>query len=266
MSSRHGWRFAIASALLYTLAFNLTFFIQELFLVVPKAFVPALQPTLFHNNHLWLGHHPLENLFQGTGALATFISGVVCILLLRAGRVRSTTGRLLLFWMAFSGFFMSLPQVVVGALVPENDVGMAMDYLQMSPAAKAVAAVAALAAIAPISIALSRILFSFAHDPAEVGSGFTRTRFVARVATLPALAAIPLIFAFRVPRNWIEVAIVPVVVTIVGVIAIHSVAWRVQSASATQDARPVSIAYALAAVIVLLLVFQLVLRPGIGFY
>jgi hypothetical protein len=266
MTSRDGRRLAIASALLYTLAFNLTFFIQELFLVVPKAFVPELQPTLFHNNHLWLGHHPLENLFQGTGALATFISGVVCIMLLRGRRVTSTTGRLLLFWMAFSGFFMSLPQVVVGALVPENDVGMAMDYLQLDTGGKAVAAVAALAAIAPISIALSRILFGFAQDPADVGSGFARTRFVFRLATLPALAAIPLIFAFRVPRNWIEVAIVPVVVTIVGVIAIHSVAWRVESKGVTQDAPPVSIAFVLAAVIALLLVFQLVLRRGIAFY
>ena len=33
------WRLTVQSALLYTLAFNLTFFIQELFLVVPKAFV-----------------------------------------------------------------------------------------------------------------------------------------------------------------------------------------------------------------------------------
>jgi hypothetical protein len=56
--------------LLYTLAFNLTFFIQELFLVVPKALTPGLRPTLFHNNHLWQGEHPLASLFQGTGALA----------------------------------------------------------------------------------------------------------------------------------------------------------------------------------------------------
>jgi hypothetical protein len=35
---------AIGSTLLYTLAFNLTFFIQELFLVVPKALTPGLRP------------------------------------------------------------------------------------------------------------------------------------------------------------------------------------------------------------------------------
>lgn len=38
----------ISSALLYTLAFNLTFFIQELFLVLPKALTAGVRPTLFH--------------------------------------------------------------------------------------------------------------------------------------------------------------------------------------------------------------------------
>src|SRR5262245_10284542 len=63
-------RLVLTSALACTLAFNLTFFIQELFLVVPKALTPGLSPTLFHNNHTWTGTHPLAELFQGTGALA----------------------------------------------------------------------------------------------------------------------------------------------------------------------------------------------------
>src|SRR5262245_25411231 len=61
------WNLTLRSALLYVLAFNLTFFIQELFLVLPKALTPGLHPTLFHNNHQWEGVHPLANLFQGTG-------------------------------------------------------------------------------------------------------------------------------------------------------------------------------------------------------
>lgn len=69
------WGLVALSALLYTVAFNLVFFVQELFLVLPKAFTPGLQPTLFHNNRLWEGEHPLASLFQGTGALATFLLG-----------------------------------------------------------------------------------------------------------------------------------------------------------------------------------------------
>jgi hypothetical protein len=77
------WKQTISSALLYTLAFNLTFFIQELFLVLPKALTPGVRPTLFHNNHSWEGENPLTSLFQGTGALAILLSGVVCALLLQ---------------------------------------------------------------------------------------------------------------------------------------------------------------------------------------
>src|SRR6185436_748430 len=110
------------SALLYALAFNLTFFVQELFLVVPKALTPGLRPTLFHNNHSWEGENPLASLFQGTGALAIFLTGVACVLLLRRGLGRSSTVRLFFIWMAYNGFFQALPQVVIGAISPRNDV------------------------------------------------------------------------------------------------------------------------------------------------
>src|SRR3546814_11139599 len=62
---RWNWPLTSNSALIYTLAFNLVFFTQELFLVVPKALTPGLRPTLYHNNHGWEGDHPLASLFQG---------------------------------------------------------------------------------------------------------------------------------------------------------------------------------------------------------
>jgi hypothetical protein len=122
------WRLTVNSALLYALAFSLIFFVQELFLVVPKALTPGLRPTLFHNNHHWDGDNPLASLFQGTGALAIFIAAVAFALWLKRHPPRVTTLRLFVIWMAFHGFFESLPQVVVGAILPQNDVGMAMDY------------------------------------------------------------------------------------------------------------------------------------------
>jgi hypothetical protein len=247
---RQSWRLTIGSALLYTLAFNLTFLIQELFLVVPKALTPGLRPTLYHNNHLWAGEHPLAMLFQGTGALAIFISAVVCILLLRGSRIGSTTVRLFLVWMAFSGFFQALPQVVIGALVPENDVGMAMDYLRMTPAAKAVAAFAALAAMIPIGSCLARQML----------------RFLPLSTFLSALAAIPLIIAFRVPRELLEVLLPPVSSTLLGLAAVYATAWRVKDVETIRDPQPISIEWPLATVVALLAVFQLALRPGIPFY
>jgi len=246
-------RLALCSALLYTLAYNLTFFIQELFLVVPKALTPGLRPTLFHNNHTWAGQHPLASLFQGTGALATLISGAICLLLLRGDRVRSTTVRLFLIWMAFHGFFQALPQFVIGAMVPGNDVGMAMDFFHMSQTAKWIAASLAFVAIVPIAARLARQLLGLSNS-------------LLMIATVPALAAIPLIIAFRVPREMLEVLLPPVLVTIVGLTAIHATAWRVRGESVAREPDPVSIVYPLAAVSALLLIFQLVLRPGIAFY
>jgi hypothetical protein len=106
----------ITSAMLYALAFNLIFLIQELFLVLPKALTPGLRPTLFHNNHTWTGENPLAHLFQGAGALAIFLSAIGCAYLLRRLPAPSSSVRLFLVWMAFNGFFQSLPQVVIGSI------------------------------------------------------------------------------------------------------------------------------------------------------
>jgi hypothetical protein len=260
------WKLTITSALLYTLAFNSIFFTQELFLVLPKALTPGLRPTLFHNNHTWEGDNPLASLFQGTGALATFLTATVCAVLLRRGWGRSPTIRLFLIWMTYNGFFQSLPQVVVGAINPGNDVGMAMDYFGLSGLAKTGAALVALAAIPAIGLWLARPLLRLAEEPTDVAGAGARTRFVFQVATLPALAAIVLIIPFRVPRELIEVVILPVVVTIAGIAWIQAGAWLVSDVRVRGAPGTVSVAGPLIAVLTLLLVFQLLLRPGIHFY
>lgn len=257
------WTLMISSALLYALAFNLTFFIQELFLVLPKAFTPGLQPTLFHNNHTWDGQHALANLFQGTGALATFLTGLTCALLLRRER-RSTTLRLFLIWMAHCGLLMSLPQVVVGAINPANDVGMAMNYLGFGDVTKVTAALMALAAIPVVALWLRRPLLSLAEEPAAIAQIAGRTRFVFQVATLPAVVAILLIIPFRVPRELIEVVIVPTVVTVIGIPWLQAGAWRVEGVKSSGEASS-SIALPAAALLGLLVVFHLLLKPGIRF-
>jgi hypothetical protein len=265
-SAPWNWRLSLVSALLYTLAYNLTFFIQELFLVVPKAFTPGLDPTLFHNNHTWEGEHPLAELFQGTGALATLISGYVCALLLRyrAGGM-STSGRLLLIWMAYHGLFQALPQIVIGAMFPGNDVGMAMHYFDLGATAKTLWAMLALIAIPPIAIWLMHRLLGLAEDVAQLATPGARTRFVFLAGVLPAILAIGLIIAFRVPRELIEVLLPPVVVTWVGMAWMLTTAWRVTGVK-FEGAEPVkSLLYPLVAVLALLLLFQLVLRPGIRF-
>jgi len=260
------WRLTAMSAILYALAFNLVFFIQELFLVLPKAMVPGLRPTLFHNNHDWQGDDPIAALFQGTGALAIFLTGLGFALLLRRTRSEGSIAlRLFLIWMAYHGLFQSLPQVAVGAMSPGNDVGMAMNYLAMSATATTIAAILALALMVAAGLWLTRPLLGLATESAIAGAG-RRTSFIFRVATLPAVIAIPVIIAFRVPREVAEVVAPPIAVTIVGIAWIQANAWRVTNAKPGlfSAARPVL--YPLAALLILLLIFQLILRPGIAFY
>lgn len=260
------WRLTITSALLYALAFNLIFFIQEFFLVLPKALTPGLSPTLFHNNHRWEGENPLAALLQGTGALAIFVTGVICAFLVKRQAGSTSTARLFLIWMTCNGFLQSLPQIVVGSVEPRNDVGMAMGYLRFGAPAKTAAALAALIAIAAAALWLRGPLLSLAQNAGEIADGRARTRFIFRAATLPAMVAILLIIPFRMPRNWIEVVAVPVVVTGVGITWIQAGAWAVADVKASGNLGAKSIIYASSALLILLLIFQFVLRPGIRFY
>lgn len=264
-ASPWNWRLSIASALLYAIAFNLTFFIQELFLVLPKALTPGLHPTLFHNNHHWEGSNPLAYLFQGTGALATVVSGIICALLLRRGRRRSITVRLFLIWMTYNGFFLALPQLVAAAFLPGNDVGLALDYLRVGAIGKTGLALLALCIMPPIALALRRPVLSLATDARQLGSGAARARFLFQTATVPALAAIVLIIPFRIPRGLIEVVVLPVAVTVIGIAWLQAGAWSVIGVTPAEQ-RTVRVAGPLIALLLLLIVFQWVLRPGIRFY
>ncbi len=255
------WRLVLTSTLACTLAFNLTFFIQELFLVLPKALTPGLSPTLFHNNHTWTGSNPLAELFQGTGALATAVSGAMCTALLARGFGRTQVARLMLLWMAYCGLLMALPQVTVGALSDASDLGRAMTYLQLGPTAKLILALASLAAMPALALMLSRAFLALA--PQTLANTRARARFLFQVATLPALLSLALIIPFRVPREFIEVVIVPVAVMIVGVPWMQAAAaW---SGTAPRPAAPSTLAPWLLATLALLAFFQVVLRPGVSF-
>jgi hypothetical protein len=255
----------LSSALLCALAFNLTFLIQELFLVLPKALTPGVRVTLFHNNHAWTGDNPLVSLFQGTGALAILLSSLFCAWLLERRSERSATATLFLIWMVYDGVFQSLPQVVLGAVSPQNDVGMAMDYLRLSAGAKTVAALLALACMPLCAWWLTRHFLAMAPQSDRLSGVRARNRFVFQLVTLPALIAIPLIIPFRVPRELIEVVAPPLVVNLVGALWIQALAWGGRAARAP-DPVELSIAYPLAALTALLLLCQLFLRRGIAFY
>lgn len=216
VSIRSNWRLSVSSALLCALAFNLTFLLQELLLVIPKALTPGLYPILFHNNHTWTGHNPVARLLQGTGMLADLASGLVFSALLVAFENRPLSVRLFVFWMAFQGFFLGLPQVVIGAFVPANDVGMAMDYLHLSEGEKFLAGSIAVGVMAGAGYWLAQRFIRSMATLADSAGGAACVRFAFQAASLPALVSIALVVPFREPREATEVLLVPLIVTLSG--------------------------------------------------
>jgi hypothetical protein len=248
-SSPRAWPLVHASSvILCALAFNLTFLWQELWLVIPKALTPGLHPVLYHNDHDWTGRAPTVELLQGTGALATLASGLAFSFGLAAARRLTVTWRLFLFWMAFEGLYQSLTQLALGALLPGNDVGRALAYLHVGAAARCGLLAAAVAAMALAGVWLAR---RYAGWPLEIA--------------ISAMLAVVLIIPFRVPRNVIEVALIPCLVNLVGA------GWLTLGGSiglpegATTRPRQRSIMVPALALCLTFLLFQIVLRPGLRF-
>ncbi len=247
-----------ASILACALAFNLTFFWQELWLVIPKAMVPGLSPVLYHNDHDWTGSAPIAQLLQGTGALATLCSGLASFGALRAGRGLSPGARLLLFWLAFQGLFQSLAQWAVGSLLPGNDVGRALAYLGANGMARAGLCAASIAAMA----AAGRALASQAPAGlADARAGGTRAFASALLAT--GAGCVVLSVPFREPRELVEVVLIPALVCLIGIgwLVFGSAMGRVREQPGTR----IGSMRLLLALAVLLALFQGVLRSGVRF-
>jgi hypothetical protein len=204
---------ALAISSLYcTLAFDLTFFWQELWLVMAKAMTPGLHPILYHNNHDWTGTSPLTELLQGAGAVATLASGAAFLALLMRWRTASTGWRLFIAWMAFQGLFQSLTQIAIGIFLPGNDVGRAFAFLGFETIAKALTLGCTTIGLAAAGTILAR------HWPAPGGiDGGKPDHGAILEIGLPAAAAVLLLIPFRLPREMIEVVLVPVIVDFVGI-------------------------------------------------
>lgn len=250
-------RLSVLSLLAFALAYNLVFLVQELGLVIPKAFTPGLTPVLFHNNHDWSGHHPLENLFQGTGAAATVLLGLSAAAWVALRPPRSDGVRLFAIWTALIGLVSAFAQVIIGTAIPQNDVGRAMDYLRLADGAKLAACAAAIVVMAAVARWAAGRFLALAPRSAAPG-------FIFQTATLPALLAVILIVPFRLPGAPIELLLPPGVAAVTTAVWLQAWSWRARAdGPAPQRETPLWLpAVALAA---LLAFFHLVLRPGVPF-
>ena len=247
----------------FPVAFNLIFFLQELFLVLGKTAL-GLTAHLYHNNHTWEGSHEMASLMQGSGALA--IAAIGCLCLLSLCLMRTKTGRgvwtLGLLWLAFHGLAQSLPQVTVASLDPGTDVGESLvGYMALPQAALVLLGILSVLLTVFISGLFCRLLLGFA--PSD-GGPRGNLRFVAYTAAAAGLAACFLIIPFRIlPASQI---VAPFLVFAFTVTWLWALAGRLEPLfefpnQLNEKVYPSPIV----ALIALLLFFRLVLAPGITF-
>ena len=124
----------------------------------------------------------------------------------------------------------------------------------------------ALIAIPGAALWLRRPLLGLAENPAHIATTRARTIFMFRVATAPVLAAILLITPFRVPRQFTEVVMVPMIAATTGLVWLQAGAWGTVGAKPSGRLSGQANVYAIGALLTLLLIFQFLLRPGIRFY
>lgn len=192
------WPGALNASLYLALAFNAVYFVQELFLAWPKSRLPGVEAVVYHNNHGWRGDHPEVLVYQGTGALAIVVLGALLTTLgvLARGRLRGLHAAL--WWTACMALGLGLPQVLVAALHPGNDVSQAFEALELSRAAIDLLAVVSAAGVAAFGIYFARPLLATA-PAAALATARGRVVYALRFAVLPLLAGSVIAWPNRAP-------------------------------------------------------------------
>jgi hypothetical protein len=250
----------VNSAVLYALAYNFIFFIQELFLVLGKNWL-GLTALLYHNNHSWEGSHPKESLAQGSGAAAIFLFAILFYMIQRALNSRSWV-RVLFIWLSFQGFMQSLPQFATAPFTPGTDTGQAFTYLQLGEAAAWVLTIGGFGAMVVLLAHFGRLFIRQAPAELSIRGSFRYLRWVVLFA---ALIGTVLILPFRIPP--MERAMAAVFLLFVTLPSMMAFSWgRAQREVYGNEINKQVLIVPLVLLGVLLLVFQLYLRPGVVFH
>ena len=252
----------INSAVLYALAFNLIFFLQELFLVLGKKAL-GLEAFLYHNNHNWVGEHPMTLLMQGSGALAIFLIGLICLAIFRFILNSKSIWKLFVLWLAFHGLIQSIPQVMVAYLDPSTDVGEALvGYLNLSQPFLIILAITSITATVMICIWFSRQLLEFVSKDVDLNNPKVKFKYIRFIAVGAAIMGSILVVPFRIPP--IGQAIAPFFILVFSIPWIWSAAAMSKPSIRTSNRINEKIYWSPIVLLILLLIFfRMVLAPGV---
>ena len=252
----------INSSVLYALAFNIIFFIQELFLALGKKWL-GLKAVLYHNNHNWFGEHAMDDLAQGYGAVAIFITGIICLVLARTIRTSKHWIQLFFLWMSFQGFAQSVPQFITAFMAPDTDTGQAFNYLGLDQTAGWIIAVISIIFMLIIGSLFSKFLLQLAPSVLATENARARFGYLARMALLASIIGIVLIVPFRI-MPW-DRAMAPVLVTLLTIPMVFANAWNIEPlVPVNSDINKKVSIMPIIMLVILLLIFQLILAKGVA--
>ena len=253
--------FVVNSAVLYALAFNLIFFIQELFLALGKRWL-GLRAILYHNNHNWYGEHPKDDLAQGYGAVAIFITAILCLIVARKMKDSRHWLQLFFLWLSFQGFAQSLPQFITAFMATDTDTGQAFNYLGLSQTAGWIIAIVSIIFLLFICSLFSKFLLQLAPSALITQSAGTRFKFIFLIAILASAIGIILIIPFRI-MPWSR-AMAPVLVTLFTVPMIYAHAWKPGPLVPINSNANRKVCWVpIVMLVIVLLIFQLILAKGV---
>jgi len=260
-SAQSAWPLIINSAVLYALAFNLIFFVQELFLALGKRWL-GLKAYLYHNNHNWDGEHPMERLAQGYGAVAILIVGIICLFIARSLKRSTHWMQLFFLWMSFQGFVQSLPQFITAKAAPDTDTGQAFTYLGIGDTAGIIITIAGIIAMLVIGASYSRYLLQLAPTTEQTDKPAKRFGYLFKIAIAASLIGIVLIIPFRI-MPW-DRALAPVAVTMISIPMVFAHAWKVERINPiNSEVNKKIFLVPVLILIAVLLIFQFILAKGV---
>ncbi|MBT8300846.1 MAG: hypothetical protein KJO63_05910 [Maribacter sp.] len=254
----------INSAVFFALAFNIIFFLQEVFLVLGKKAL-GLQSFLYHNNHTWVGEHPMTSLMQGSGALAIFLIGLICLAIFQFIRNSGSIWKLFLFWMAFNGLIQSIPQVIIGYLNPGTDVGQALvGYLKLSEPLLISLSIVSAIAMALLCIWFGKLLLEFAPADTVLNHPKVKLKYIRYIAVGAAIIGSIFVVPFRIlPMGQ---AVTPFIVSAFSIPWIWAAAAHSRPIRHTPNNINEKVAWSPVLLLLLLLIFfRWILVPGLEF-
>jgi len=250
------------SAVLYALAFNIIFFIQELFLALGKRWL-GLKAMLYHNNHNWEGSHPMESLAQGYGAAAIFITGLICLFIANKTKRSSHWIHLFFLWLAFQGLVQSIPQFITAKVAADTDTGQAFTYLGIGEGLGMLISIAGIIAMLYIGVLFSKYLLRLSPSAELIRTASERFGYLFRIALMASVVGVILILPFRI-MPW-DRAIAPVMVTLISIPMVFAHGWKTKVTNTiNSDINQRAMILPIILLLILLLIFQLILAPGIS--